>query len=206
VSAKQGESAAADRRDRQARLGTGIETRIDVGHSSRFTGCMKLLPLSVLLAVVIGFGCATPPQPQAVYRPLPPPDNALPGVHPLPPEEDTAKVISPSPESLKQQQEAAKKAAREEAKREKERAKEEKVIVSPDNGLHGKVATYNDAGRFVVLTIPPDQMPKLDAELFIYRDNMKVGEAKVTGPYRDDNVVADLVNGAAQAGDEVRDK
>jgi len=33
-----------------------------------------------------------------------------------------------------------------------------------------------------------------------------VGEVKVTGPQRDNDTVADLVTGTAQAGDEVRDQ
>jgi hypothetical protein len=162
---------------------------------------MKLLPLSVMVAVVIGFGCATERQPPPVYQPVPEPDAGMPGVHPRPTDEEAA-----SGDALKQSEGAEKQAAREEKKKAKERVKEQNVIVSPDTGLHGKVATYNDAGHFVVLTIPQDQMPQVDTELFIYRDNMKVGEVKVTGPQRDENVVADVVNGEAQAGDEVRDK
>src|SRR5580704_6581214 len=91
------------------------ETRIDVGPSSRFTAFMKLLRSSVILAAVMSFGCATQPQPPVVYQPLPPPDNALPGVHPMPPEEAVARGSAPSPDSVKQTEEAEKKAAREEA-------------------------------------------------------------------------------------------
>ena len=35
---------------------------------------------------------------------------------------------------------------------------------------------------------------------------MKVGEVKITGPERDNNIVADLVTGEAQVGSEVRDR
>jgi hypothetical protein len=35
---------------------------------------------------------------------------------------------------------------------------------------------------------------------------LKVAEVKVTGPQRDNNIVADLVSGDAQVGDEVRDQ
>jgi hypothetical protein len=34
---------------------------------------------------------------------------------------------------------------------------------------------------------------------------LKVGEVRVSGPQRDDNIVADLVTGTAAAGDEVRE-
>jgi hypothetical protein len=79
-------------------------------------------------------------------------------------------------------------------------------IVTPDNSLTAKVATYNAAGRFVVLSFPVGQMPNLNQTLFLYRNGLKAGEVKVTGPQRDNDVVADLVAGTAQAGDEVRDQ
>jgi hypothetical protein len=46
----------------------------------------------------------------------------------------------------------------------------------------------------------------MDQQLFLYRAGLKVAELKVTGPQNDDNIVADLVNGDAQTGDEVRDQ
>jgi hypothetical protein len=80
-------------------------------------------------------------------------------------------------------------------------------IVTPDNSLAAKVLSYNAAGRFVVLNFPPGQMPKLEQSLFLYRDGMKVGEVKITGPQdNNNNIVADLVTGEAQVGSEVRDQ
>jgi hypothetical protein len=38
----------------------------------------------------------------------------------------------------------------------------------------------------------------------LYRRGLKVGEVKVTGPAREDNIVADLVAGEAEVGDEAR--
>jgi hypothetical protein len=40
----------------------------------------------------------------------------------------------------------------------------------------------------------------------VYRRGLKVGEVKVTGPQRDDNIVADITAGEAAVGDEVRDR
>jgi len=80
------------------------------------------------------------------------------------------------------------------------------AIVTPDKSLAAKVVSYNSAGRFVVLGFPVGQMPNLDQGLFLYRNGLKVGEVKITGPQRDNNVVADLVTGEAQVGDEVRDQ
>jgi hypothetical protein len=79
-------------------------------------------------------------------------------------------------------------------------------IVTPDNSLTARVVSYNAAGRFVVLGFPVGQMPKSDQSLFLYRDGMKIGEVKISGPQRDNNIVADLVTGEAQVGDEVRDQ
>jgi len=79
-------------------------------------------------------------------------------------------------------------------------------IVTPDNSLTARVVSYNASGRFAVLGFPVGQMPKLEQSLFLYRDGMKVGEVKITGPQRENNIVADLVTGEAQVGDEVRDR
>ena len=79
-------------------------------------------------------------------------------------------------------------------------------IVTPSNSLTARVATYNSAGRFAVLSFPIGRMPNMDQTLFLYRNGLKVGEVKITGPQRDNDVVADLVTGTAQVGDEVRDQ
>ena len=80
------------------------------------------------------------------------------------------------------------------------------TIVTPDNSLAGKVVSYNETGRFVVLNFPAGRMPKMDQHLFLYRAGLKVAEVSVTGPQSDDNTVADLVSGDAQTGDEARDQ
>ena len=79
-------------------------------------------------------------------------------------------------------------------------------VVKSANALTGKVASYNSIGRFAVLKFPLTQMPSVGQTLFLFRDGLKVGEVKITGPQRDDNVVADLTKGEAMAGDEVRDR
>jgi len=80
------------------------------------------------------------------------------------------------------------------------------VIITPDTSLAGKIVSFNDAGRFVVLNFPIGQMPAVGQTLFLYRAGLKTGEIKISGPQRDNNTVADLVTGDAQAGDEVRDQ
>jgi hypothetical protein len=80
------------------------------------------------------------------------------------------------------------------------------VIVTPAEGLAGKVISLNTTGKFVVLSFPLGQMPAFEQRLNIYRRGLKVGEAKVTGPKLDDNIVADIAQGTAEVGDEVRDR
>ena len=79
----------------------------------------------------------------------------------------------------------------------------EKVTVTADTSFSGKVATVNAAARFVVLSFPVGHMPPLDQHLNVNRRGVKVGELKVTGPQLEENIVADIVSGDAQTGDEV---
>ena len=79
-------------------------------------------------------------------------------------------------------------------------------MVTADSSLGGKVVTYNAVGRFVVLSFPVGQMAQLNQSLSVYHNGMKSGEVKITGPQRDNNIVADVVSGSVQAGDEVRDR
>jgi len=85
-------------------------------------------------------------------------------------------------------------------------AKPGELLVTPEYSLVGKVVAYNLAGRFVVLEFPVGRMPAVGQTLSVYRQGLKVGEAKITGPDRDTNTVADLISGEAQKGDEVRDR
>jgi hypothetical protein len=78
------------------------------------------------------------------------------------------------------------------------------LIVTPENALVGKVATVNASARFVVLNFPLGKMAAVEQRLNLYRRGLKVGEVKVTGPQRENNIVADLVAGEAEVGDDVR--
>jgi hypothetical protein len=79
-------------------------------------------------------------------------------------------------------------------------------MVTPDNSLAAKVVRYNPVGRFVVLSFPVGQMPQAGQTFFIYRTGMKIGQIKITGPQRDNDTVADLIEGDAQEGDDVREQ
>jgi len=79
-------------------------------------------------------------------------------------------------------------------------------IVTPDTALAGKIVAVNNPGRFVVVNFPVGRMAAVGQVLSVYRDGLKVGELKVSGPQRDDNIVADLAAGEARVGDAVRDR
>lgn len=81
-----------------------------------------------------------------------------------------------------------------------------KPVVKPSDALLGKVISFNGVGRFAVLSFPITRMPAVDQKLSVYREGLKVGEVKITGPQRDENIVADLLTGEAKSGDEVRDR
>lgn len=81
-----------------------------------------------------------------------------------------------------------------------------KVIITPETRLAGKVVTSDADARFAVLNFPIGQMPAVGQRLNVYRFGLKVGEIKVTGPQRDDNIVGDIVAGEARKGDDVREQ
>ena len=78
------------------------------------------------------------------------------------------------------------------------------VTATPGARLVGKVVRVNPASQFVVLNFPIGKLPIPDQRLHLYRNGLKIGELVVTGPILDDNIVADVVVGAAQLGDEAR--
>ena len=78
------------------------------------------------------------------------------------------------------------------------------LVIAPENALVGKVALVNTAARFVVLNFPLGKMAVVEQRLNLYRGGLKVGEVKITGPAREGNIVADLVTGEAEVGDEAR--
>ncbi len=80
----------------------------------------------------------------------------------------------------------------------------DKLIVTPENPLVGTVVKVNSEARFVVLNFPIGQMPKFGQSFGVYRQGLKVGELRITGPQRDDNTIADIVDGDAAVNDTAR--
>jgi len=86
----------------------------------------------------------------------------------------------------------------------KARGANQKPTLAPTLQLTGKVASVNSELRFVVLDFSVGDMPGINQRLGVYRAGQKVGQVKVTGPQSDTNIVADIIEGEAQVGDEVR--
>jgi hypothetical protein len=140
----------------------------------------RLFQYALLAATVSLVGCRLPSETKYTYAPLAiadPASNVFPASSP------TAAAASPAPPADR---------------------KQPMITVSPTNVLSGRVVVADPHDRFVVLNYPIGHLPRKDQLLYLYRHGVKVGEAKATGPQRDDNIVADTLRGAPRIGDEVR--
>ena len=81
---------------------------------------------------------------------------------------------------------------------------DDQAVIIPITTGTGVVARVNDTLRFVVLDYALTQLPNIDQILFLYRKGQKVARVKVTGPVRGQTVAADIIEGVAADGDEVR--
>jgi len=77
-------------------------------------------------------------------------------------------------------------------------------VLTPDTRLTGRIVSVNEVGNFVVLQFPGGRLPVPGQSLAVYREGLKVGELKVSGPQREDHIVADVTAGEVRTGDEVR--
>ena len=68
----------------------------------------------------------------------------------------------------------------------------------------GRIASVNEKLRFVVVDFTNSRRPELEQRLSVYRLGQKVGEIKISGPYRNTTVAADLTAGEAKYGDDVK--
>ena len=78
------------------------------------------------------------------------------------------------------------------------------TIVTPGDGLTGRVSLVNKSSRYAIVNFPVGRLPASGQLLAIYRNGLKVGEVKVNGPQMDNLVSADLVTGDCRSGDEAR--
>ena len=80
-----------------------------------------------------------------------------------------------------------------------------KPVVTPDFRSTGSVIMVNQQTRYVIVNFPVTNVPVAGSRLSVYRNGLKVGELKVTGPAQGGNTVADLMTGEAQLKDEARE-
>ena len=79
-----------------------------------------------------------------------------------------------------------------------------KLIVTPSSVVAGTASLVNANARYVVVSYPLGVLPEIGCRLNVYRNGLKVGELRISGPQRDVNTVADILAGEVQVGDEVR--
>ena len=77
-----------------------------------------------------------------------------------------------------------------------------KTYVTPELGSAGRVEMVNADGRFVILSFPPGHVPPVGQHWRINHRGLKIGRVTITGPQRDIDTVADLVEGDANVGDQ----
>jgi hypothetical protein len=81
-----------------------------------------------------------------------------------------------------------------------------KPSVRPADTLNGRIIAVKEPLRFVIVDFSNSRMPRIDQRLNVYRLDQKVAEVKISGPYLDTTVAADIIAGQAYEGDLVRDR
>ena len=81
--------------------------------------------------------------------------------------------------------------------------------ITPVSEPSGRVVMVNSDSRFVIVDFFLSQLPKTDQRLGVYRQGQKVGEVKISGSnlggvIPSEIVAADMMEGDAKVGDEIR--
>jgi len=171
---------------------------VDLVPASRLTQRVRLLLSTFCLITLFGAGCTTPPV--TGFESVPAPSASAPTL----PETAVAQppVIAPATTTKPAKTTRVSKPKPSGPNNSSASA----LIVTPHPILTGRVTSYNATGRLVVLNFPIGHLPTLEQRMDVFRQGVKVGEVKITGPQRDDHIVADVTTGEAQAGDEVRER
>src|SRR5206468_8762101 len=77
-------------------------------------------------------------------------------------------------------------------------------VCSSDLDAVGKVISVNQKARYAVLSYSIGALPAIDSRVYAYRNGLKVGELRVSGPQRENNTIADLLSGECQVRSEER--
>jgi hypothetical protein len=156
-----------------------LHLRVDRGQTQAFTEFMRIVVITCALLTVLGSGCIhKKPNVPGKYA-------ALPGL----PADTAVSSQTSAPQNQTQTVQSG-----------------QKATVTPENALVGKVKRVNPAARFVVLSFPIGQLPAPDQQFGVYRRGLKVGEIKITNQQLNEYIVADIVDGDVEEGDEVRNK
>jgi hypothetical protein len=83
-----------------------------------------------------------------------------------------------------------------------EKAPAHQTYITPDLRTVGRVELVNVEGRFVVLSFPPGRVPPPGQHWRIMHRGLKIGQVTISGPQREVDTVADIVDGTANVGDE----
>lgn len=70
--------------------------------------------------------------------------------------------------------------------------------------LNARIVSSKADLKFVLIDFTNSRRPALDEHLSVYRLGQKVAEVKVSGPYLNTTVAADVLAGEAKYGDEVK--
>jgi hypothetical protein len=88
-------------------------------------------------------------------------------------------------------------------------ATEPSAAVGPENRLdesiQGRIVHVHPSLRLVVMDFPVLRLPEQNQVLPVYRQDVKVGEVKVTGPFMDTTAGGEILRGEARLGDVVRE-
>ena len=87
----------------------------------------------------------------------------------------------------------------------KKETKSKPDIVPQKATLTGRVALVNDRLKYVIVEFPVGRVPEKDQVLSVFRAGQKVGEVRVSAQSRDFNYAADIIDGEARSGDEIRE-
>jgi hypothetical protein len=82
----------------------------------------------------------------------------------------------------------------------------QRTYVTPDLRTLGRVELVNAAAGFLVVSFPPGHVPPRGQHWEITHLGVKVGEVTISGPQREADTVADIVDGTANIGDQARAK
>ena len=78
------------------------------------------------------------------------------------------------------------------------------VAVPVEERIEGTIVRVDSRRRFVVIDFSVFQFPARGQDLNVYREQLRVGKVRITGPFVNTHIAADLILGSAREGDSVR--